>query len=572
MFAIAVVTVQSAELGAERQPIARLTVDDQLAQLLFVGFEGTGITPELRRLVADWHVGGVVLYAQNIDSAEQVERLNREIQALGENGVAPFIAIDQEGGSVARLHEGVLQLPGAMALGATRSPDLARRAGDSLGRNLRALGFTMNFAPVLDVLSNPENTALGTRAFSSDPEVVASLGSAFIHGERNAGIIPVAKHFPGQGGTAGDSHYTLPVLDVTRHQLAKRELVPFRAAIAAGVPAIMTAHIALPRVAETPDTPATLSRRLLSGTLRQSLGFQGLVITDELQMRAVQGRRKIGDVAVDALLAGADMIMIVWDKNDREEIYAALKSAYASGRLPASVVERALRHVLAAKAALSTAPRRPPSSTDEQVWLVERIAEEAITVDGGHPALEIRPNDGVVFIGVDGPLRRRFARSPWIPTPPRVDDAIVRDASRTIGDGSLIVAAIASENDRALVSQVRRALPDRRLIVVCLASPQLLAGIDNPETVIYAYSDLSPFQEAAAKVLLEGKAAHGILPIPSFVAQFAITTRCSASSHPARALSTSSERPRCCPRSSNSCRDRQCWRRVATRSGRSSDR
>jgi beta-N-acetylhexosaminidase len=156
-------------LALSAQPIDRMPVDDKLAQLLFVGFEGTRVTAGLRRLVREWHVGGVILYAQNIDSPEQVAQLNGDIRQLAAGGVAPFIAVDQEGGSVRRLEAGVPQLPGVMALGATRSPALAGETGELLGRSLGALGFTMNFAPVLDVLSNPANTALGTRAFSAAP-------------------------------------------------------------------------------------------------------------------------------------------------------------------------------------------------------------------------------------------------------------------------------------------------------------------------------------------------------------------------------------------------------------------
>lgn len=496
-----------------RSAIDRMPVDEKLAQLLFVGFEGTRVNSDLRHLVADQHVGGVVLYSQNIELPEQVAALNHDIRVLGAGGIEPFIAIDQEGGSVQRLRTGVPQLPGAMALGATRSPVLAREAGDILGRSLRALGFSMNFAPVLDVLSNPANTALGTRAFSSDPDLVASLGSAFIQGELQAGIIPVAKHFPGQGGTAGDSHYTLPALDVTRAQLEARELVPFRAAIAAGVPAIMTAHIAVPRIAETPGTPATISHRLLTDLLRRSLRFHGLVITDELQMRAVQGPRKIGDVAVDALLAGSDMIMIVWDHRDREEIYATLKAAYASGRLPRAVVERALRHIRAVKAMIArqTAPR--PVSLDEQVHLVERIAQAAITLQNQETRPVLLRDGGIVFIGVDGPLRQRFGATAWIPTPPRVDEAVVHHALSTASGARVIVAALGSENDRLLLARLRHELPEKRLIVFCMGSPQLLTGIDDAETVIYAYSDLPPFQEAAARVLLDGTPARGALPV-----------------------------------------------------------
>lgn len=495
-------------MAAVRSPAA----GQELAQLLLVGFDGPRVSPDLRRLVEEWHVGGVVLYAPNVESPEQVAALNAEINRLAGAGVTPFIAVDQEGGSVRRLHAGVPELPGAMAFGAARSRELAREAGEQLAHSLRALGFTMNFAPVLDVLSNPANTALGTRAFSSDPRLVASLGTAFIEGELGGGVIPVAKHFPGQGGTSGDSHYQLPILDVSRAELEARELVPFRAAIRAGVPAILTAHIAMPRVAESPDVPATLSHRLLTDVLRKEMGFQGLVITDELQMRAVQGRRKIGDVAVDALIAGADMLMVVWDHHDREEIYTALQDAYASGKLPHAVVKRALRHVLAAKAALAREPAATSPSEGKQAELVDRIARQAVTADApnGFPL----PAEGVAFVGADGPLRKRFATAPWIPAPPRVDDEVVRHAVRALGGATTVIAAVATENDRALVVRLVQTLPALRLFVVCLGSPQLLAGVRSPVAIIYSYSDLPAFQTAAAAVLLDGRTAPGILPIP----------------------------------------------------------
>jgi beta-N-acetylhexosaminidase len=511
----AVCLVAGAQPKGSKAEIQHLSSPDKLGQLMFVGFEGTSVTPDLRHLVADWHVGGIVLYAQNIESPEQVARLNHDIRGLAKGGAMPFIAIDQEGGSVRRLFTGVPQLPGAMALGATRSRDLTLKAGDLLGRSLRGLGFTMNFAPVLDVLSNPDNTALGTRAFSSDPELVASLGGAFIQGELTSGIIPVAKHFPGQGGTAGDSHYFLPTLGATREELDRREFIPFRAGIAAGVPAIMTAHIALPLVAETRDTPATLSHRVLTDILRHALAFDGLVITDELQMRAVQGHRKIGDVAVDALIAGSDMVMIVWDHHDREEIYTALKDAYASGKLPVAVVDRALRHIRDAKRHSARAVTRRTPSLGEQVRLVERIAEEALTAPSGETAAGLQSAKGVVFIGADGPLRQRFLSAPWISTPARVDDVIVQNALKTASSARVIVAAIASENDRRLLVELRRSLSNVHLVVICMGSPYLLAGIGNPQTVVYTYSDLPPFQIVAGRVLLDGKVAHGRLPIPS---------------------------------------------------------
>jgi beta-N-acetylhexosaminidase len=497
---------QTAYPAAERS----LSDDEKLAQLLMIGFYGKEPNDDLKRMLAEWHVGGVALYKQNLESPEQAARLNGAIQELAAGGVAPFIALDQEGGTVRRLRAGVPDLPGAMAYGAARSPELARRAGFLLGRSLRALGFTMNFAPVLDVLTNPANTVLGARAFGSDAAQVARLGSAFVEGELESGIVPVAKHFPGSGGTAGDSHFGLPSFAGSAEELRRTELVPFRAAIRAGLPAVMTAHIALPKIAESPELPATLSHRVLTEVLRGELQFQGLVITDELQMRGIAREAPIGEVAVDALLAGADMILVVWDHKDREAIFEAMKAAYASGRLPHEVVERSLRRILAVKARLAKQPPATASSATENDPLTTALAEQSMTVvHAGRRALA----EPVVFLGADGPLQARFASAARIATPTRVDDAVVAAALGTCRGAKTLVAAVVTENEHQLLLRLARARPDLRIVAISLGSPQLIAGLPRGVTLLYAYGDTPASQRAAAAVLLDRHRAPGRLPV-----------------------------------------------------------
>jgi beta-N-acetylhexosaminidase len=335
---------------------ASMTPEQKIAQLMIVGFDGHVLSDELRGLIARG-VGGVVFYSYNIESPEQAKHLTESIRAAADP-IAPFIAIDQEGGIVHRLRSGVPVIPSNMAIGATRSPDLSRRAGRAVGAGLRDLGFTMNFAPVLDVLTEHGNSAIATRAFSDDPALVATLGTAFIEGQNEAGVISVAKHFPGQGGVAEDTHRTLPSLDVPLSTLRERELVPFTDAFHHGLQAVMTAHIALPRIAETPLTPASLSRRVVHSLLRDDLRFDGIVITDALQMKALRDDRV--SVAIEALRAGSDMILTAGTANEREQIFRGLLAAYRSGRLPHATVDRALRHILLVKRSFSPGAKMRP--------------------------------------------------------------------------------------------------------------------------------------------------------------------------------------------------------------------
>ncbi len=505
------VSVFLATVCVARAAASSVMSNDEIAQLLFVGFDGPHVTADLGRMVCDWHVGGVVLYAQNVESAVQTRRLIVEIHRLAAPRMAPFVAIDQEGGLVQRLRTAVPPLPGNMALGATRSPALARAAGRELAASLLALGITVNFAPVLDILSTPRNESLRTRSFSDDSKLVADLGVAFIRGELEGGILPVAKHFPGEGAVPGDSHYSFTTLDAPRETIGRRELLPFRAAIRAGVPALMTSHVAVPALAETPETPTTISERLISGVLRRELRFDGLVITDELQMRAVRERLRvgIGEIAVRAVLAGADMVMVVWDRADREEVYAALRTAYASGRISHDRLAVSLRRIRAAKASIRRAA--PPRGTD----IAERIARAATTIvrrDGG-PLLE--PPHATAYLGPDGPLRRSIGAVTWIPTPPRVANVEVSAALAQLQSVKLLIAGIGtSPNDGRLLMLLRQRVPSLRLVVIAMGTPYDVIGISPaPAAVIYTYSSSDASQNAAVEILYHPERATGHLPL-----------------------------------------------------------
>jgi beta-N-acetylhexosaminidase len=329
-----------------------VSLADKIGQLFIVGFEGIELTPELEAWMAAYGWGGVIVFGRNVESPAQLLRLTQALQAgVQAHGRAPLlIAVDQEGGRVARLRVPFTVFASAARVGQKGSEQLARDVGTAVGTELRAVGITMDMAPVLDVFSNPDNTVIGDRAFSANPETVARLGIAFMHGLHQAGVLAVGKHFPGHGDTLHDSHVTLPVCERTVLQLDACELLPFRHAIAAGLEAIMTAHVVYN--AWDTDRPATLSSAILSNLLRQRLGFNGVIISDDLGMAAVSDAMPWEEVPVSALRAGVDLLLVCHHRERQEQAYARVLRAVQRGELAESLVDRAVTRIRMLKSRL----------------------------------------------------------------------------------------------------------------------------------------------------------------------------------------------------------------------------
>ena len=279
---------------------------------LWAGFDGKTLSPGLAAWLAKGSVGGVVLFARNIDSPDQVRSLCREIKAAVKPGTPPpLIAVDQEGGRVARLRNPhYTEFPPARAcsLFGNTSANMARSFGEAVGSELGAVGIDIDFAPVLDVDTNPINPVIGDRSFSNRPDEAGLLGMEFAKGLMSRGILPVGKHFPGHGDTSADSHEELPVVEADLKTLSARELVPFRQAIREGIPALMTAHVVYPAL--DPSLPATLSEKILKGLLRKTMRFRGVLFSDALEMKAITAQRNIGEAAAMAVAAGCDVVLI----------------------------------------------------------------------------------------------------------------------------------------------------------------------------------------------------------------------------------------------------------------------
>lgn len=317
-------------------------------QLVIAGFDGHTLPVDTRALAREFDLGGVIYFARNVDTPEQVAELSREAAGLARE-TPLWISVDQEGGRVARLKRPFTEWPPMATLGRSGSEALAGRFARALARELRAVGINLDYAPVLDVHTNPDNPVIGDRAFAENARDVARFGRAIIDALQGEGVAACGKHFPGHGDTSTDSHHELPVLDHGPDRFQDVELVPFRAAVDAGVACIMTAHVLVP--AYDAERPATLSRRLVHDVLKQDLGYEGLVISDDLAMKAVSARWDAGAAMVAALAAGCDAVLLC-DPKPEEQVAAieAVIHAVETGDLPLSRVEDAIARQVRVKA------------------------------------------------------------------------------------------------------------------------------------------------------------------------------------------------------------------------------
>ncbi len=360
-----------------------------VGQRLLVGFTGLEVSAELKELLREHAVGGVVLFARNVEAPEQVAELVREIQAVARDAGHDrplLVAVDQEGGRVLRLRRPWTEWPPLRALGRSGSEDLSARMGRGLARELLACGIGFDLAPVMDVDTNKDNPVIGDRAFGDDPELVGRMGAAMIRAMQGAGLAACAKHFPGHGDTASDSHHDLPVVAHSRSRLEDVELRPFRAAIASGAASIMVGHLLVPELDD--ELPASMSRPIVTALLRETMGFRGVVVADDLEMKAVAARWPMGEVAVRAALAGVDLIPICARHELQVEAAEALVHAVEDERIAWKEMEDSLLRIQRLEDAFLL-PYRDPDPRQaraeaggaEQRELAQEIAER-----GGVPA------------------------------------------------------------------------------------------------------------------------------------------------------------------------------------------
>jgi len=381
-----------------------MTLREKIGQLIFAGFPSTAPGKEFIRLVREYKIGNIILFSRNIESAAQVRRLCICLQKLvrEETGNPAFISIDQEGGMVVRLSRDCTNIPGAMAVAATGNPKNAYAAGKITGREMHALGINMNLAPVMDVNSNPANPVIGVRSYGDNPQVVSTYGIAMMHGLNGEGVMAVLKHFPGHGDTAVDSHLVLPTVGKTMEELESIEILPFKKAIDSGAEAIMTCHILFPCI-EKENYPATMSSVIITGLLRERMGFKGLVLSDCLEMNAIKEYFGTANGALMALKAGVDMVLISHSADLVKETVKLIEAAVASGDMSLERLDEAVSRVLRYKAKYADY-----NITDKNLSIVGcvdhrseaiRISRESIALLRGKSGKFPVSGENVLFVG-----------------------------------------------------------------------------------------------------------------------------------------------------------------------------
>lgn len=469
--------------------------------VIMCGIDGATLDPSLPRF------GGYLLFGGAGVTVREIRTLTDALRAREDQ---PLIAIDQEGGRVARLREGVEAMPPMMSLGAAGDVELARRAGEQVAFDLRRAGCTLDFAPVLDLALERENVVIGTRSLGDDPRRVAALGQAFAAGLQSGGVVPCYKHFPGHGATAIDSHESLPLVDTDAATLRARDLLPF-AAVARSAAAMMSAHVVVRAL--DPDNPATLSSRIANDLLRGELGFGGAFVTDCLEMGALASRDPV-DVGVGALAAGADLLVFSHDAERATRAAAAVEKALLDGRLAPDRVRESservcrLREAGAAPLALDEFPPHPGVGRE--------IARRAVTLIRGLPHADPVASTLVSF-GSEGRTLEREA--------PALDEFLASaDPARDESDAML--AALAAEGRRPLVlarrphryagqahaiARIIDRYPDA--LVVSLGQPFDVPLFRDARHLLAVYGSDAASLRGLADVIFGGSMPTGELPV-----------------------------------------------------------
>ncbi|MBM3116491.1 beta-N-acetylhexosaminidase [Jeongeupia naejangsanensis] len=369
----------------------------KVGQLFMVGFDALEVNDHITRMIREQRVGGVILFRRNVHTPAQIAKLCRRLQEVNAevSDIPLLISLDQEGGMVMRIEQGVTPIPAAMAFQAAGSTADCEKLSQINGEEMRQIGLNMNLAPVLDVNNNPLNPVIGVRAYGEDAETVIEYGLAAVRGLQHAGMIATAKHFPGHGDTATDSHYAMSVVPHDKARLKAVELAPFQAAIDAGVDAIMTAHVAFPAIEPDAAMPATLSKNVLTGLLREEMGFKGVVISDCLEMAAISEGVGVAVGAVGTLQAGADIVLVSHLEERQQAAVEAVLQAVERGEISEARIDEALARVMVLKRSKAVqewqnAPVEPQGlMKTESLALARKVQAAALQVQGDFQPLDL---------------------------------------------------------------------------------------------------------------------------------------------------------------------------------------
>lgn len=327
--------------------IENMTLKEKIGQLLIVGFDGQTINTEILSFINDYKVGGFIFFKRNISTADQTIKLINDIKEENHNNIPLFISVDEEGGLVSRLSSDFLKLPNAKAIGDVDSEVLSFEFGEILADRLNYLGFNLNFAPVLDINSNPNNPVIGDRAFGDSEKIVSENGISVALGLKKHNIISIVKHFPGHGDTKVDSHVTMPIINKTRKELNKLEIMPFKRAIASKIDAVMIGHVLYNQIDE--NYPATMSKVIITNILRENLSFDGVVVSDDMTMGAINQNYSIEDASVQFLQAGGDILLICHGNLNPKFVFESIEKSINEGVISENEINKKVYRILTLK-------------------------------------------------------------------------------------------------------------------------------------------------------------------------------------------------------------------------------
>ncbi len=511
--------------------VASLSLEEKAAQMVMIDIPDLELSQETRAHLNAHPFNGVILFAKNVRDREQVVRLVNDIRSAC--GHQPLLTVDQEGGLVDRFRFADMSLtPGNMALAATGDVECTRAAHRIMGAELKALGIDLDFAPCLDVNNNPLNPIIGVRSFGEDPHLVARHGKAAIEGLREGGVGSTAKHFPGHGDTSLDSHIALPTVTKSRAELDAVELVPFRAAVEAGVDAMMTAHMTFPALDDRPGIPATLSYQTLTGLLREEMGYQGVIFTDSMAMQAVADHFGVAEGAVLSVEAGADVVLACGTFEDQVTTVRALVDAVRSGRLSEARLDESVARIFALKARYHNVPTafEPGGHRAEMKAIVERTITLArnegglVPISGSGKVLVLTPD--LLPVTPLGEMEStesltKHLQLPGLeveermyhvaPTGPPARELVEAAAAA----GTVVLAVYARNRLSDLVRELAAAViaANPRTILVSLSSPYLLGDVPSAPAFVVSYNYTPMSLEALGKVLSGKLEARGQLPV-----------------------------------------------------------
>ena len=516
-----------------------MSIEEKVGQLFQVGFSGNEVNEEIRDMIENYHVGSVIYFSRNIESPEQVSRLSNNLQELAINSKTSLplmISADQEGGTVTRLNGGS-HFPGNMVLGAADSNDLANKAAKASASELKNVGINMNLAPVLDVNNNADNPVIGVRSFGEDPKKVAELGSAYFRGLQSEGVIACAKHFPGHGDTTSDSHISLPTIKHDKKRLNEVELLPFKRAIADGIDSIMTAHINFPAIEKDETVPATLSKNVLTNLLREELGYDGLIITDCMEMSAIADTHGTVEGAVRTLIAGSDTVLISHTYEKQKRAITAVINAVKSNRISEKRIDASVKRILKLKKkriGLNGYEKADSSKINKKYSqeIAREIAEMGITMPKNKDIIPVEDIENKDLAVVDFEMGRvslvednkehdnlfvdYLAEKTSSLKHISIKDEMefTKEDINNLSEYDIVIVCTYNAQKNNIQAEIAEKIAEKiPVVMLALRNPYDYELINNVQAFITTY-DYSPANQKAAADLIRGKiSAKGKLPV-----------------------------------------------------------